>query len=239
MDDEAELPCPYTMKGPPASSGRALLSRLLWEWCCTHHGLSSEEVAAALEPDRVDAAELDAADREQVAFAVRLIGGVLADGAVRTFARPFGGGDPVALRPGVWEIDDHRRRFATSAIDPERPFDPAAAPTHWIFVDADDGERLVGASIGRPFQPRTGATGSGAGGTADPAAARRPAELADIPVVKERLLRREEVERRTGLPRSSIYARIKQGRFPAQLDMGGNTSGWRESEVDEWIASPR
>lgn len=38
----------------------------------------------------------------------------------------------------------------------------------------------------------------------------------------------------TGLSRSSIYAAIKQGTFPAQLKLTARSSGWLESEVVEW-----
>ncbi len=50
-----------------------------------------------------------------------------------------------------------------------------------------------------------------------------------------RLLRRREVESRTGLSRSSIYARMALGTFPASIDLGGRAVAWREDEVDEWI----
>ncbi|ARU64341.1 AlpA family transcriptional regulator [Histophilus somni] len=51
----------------------------------------------------------------------------------------------------------------------------------------------------------------------------------------ERILRIKDVCQKTGLPRSTIYARIKQGTFPAQLKLGARSSGWKESELDLWI----
>lgn len=50
-----------------------------------------------------------------------------------------------------------------------------------------------------------------------------------------RLLRRREVESRTGLSRSSIYARMALKTFPASIDLGGRAVAWREDEVDKWV----
>lgn len=53
-----------------------------------------------------------------------------------------------------------------------------------------------------------------------------------------RFLRRDEVTERTGLPRSSLYDRMKAGTFPAAiyLGVGAKAVGWLESEVEGWIA---
>lgn len=52
------------------------------------------------------------------------------------------------------------------------------------------------------------------------------------------ILRRRQVEKRVGLTRSPLYARIKAGTFPRpiQLGGGGHAVGWIESEIDAWIA---
>ena len=54
-----------------------------------------------------------------------------------------------------------------------------------------------------------------------------------------RIIRREEVKHRTGLPYSSLYERIKAGTFPApiRLGAGAKAAGWVEAEVDDWIAA--
>ena len=49
------------------------------------------------------------------------------------------------------------------------------------------------------------------------------------------LIRRSQVERRTGLACSSIYARIATGEFPKPVPLGGRNVAWVESEVDAWI----
>ena len=51
------------------------------------------------------------------------------------------------------------------------------------------------------------------------------------------ILRRPQVEARTGLARSTIYDRIKAGTFPAPVSLGEKAVGWVESEIDAWIAA--
>ena len=52
-----------------------------------------------------------------------------------------------------------------------------------------------------------------------------------------KLLRRPEVESITGLSRASIYARMKDGKFPLPVRLGPNSVAWRASDIDEWIAA--
>lgn len=60
-------------------------------------------------------------------------------------------------------------------------------------------------------------------------------------VVTLRLIRRQELERRTGFARSTIYAAIKPGgcrydpSFPQPIKIGNGTVAWLESEVNAWI----
>ncbi len=49
------------------------------------------------------------------------------------------------------------------------------------------------------------------------------------------ILRRRDVEARTGLPRSTMYALMKQGKFPKQVSLGERAVGWVQSEIEEWI----
>ncbi len=49
------------------------------------------------------------------------------------------------------------------------------------------------------------------------------------------ILRRPQVEARTGLARSTIYDRIKAGTFPAPISLGEKAVGWIESEIDAWL----
>ena len=49
------------------------------------------------------------------------------------------------------------------------------------------------------------------------------------------ILRLPEVKGRTGLSRSTIYLRIKQGKFPKQINLDGRAAGWIKGEIDQWI----
>ena len=54
---------------------------------------------------------------------------------------------------------------------------------------------------------------------------------------RDNILRLPDVKARTGLSRSSIYAYIKDGKFPQHIALGERSVGWYESEVDAWVAS--
>jgi prophage regulatory protein len=51
------------------------------------------------------------------------------------------------------------------------------------------------------------------------------------------ILRRPQVQQRTGLSRSTLYQYIKEGRFPAPLCLGPRAVGWLESDVSDWICA--
>ena len=52
----------------------------------------------------------------------------------------------------------------------------------------------------------------------------------------DRLLRRCEVEDRTGLARSSIYREMRAGRFPIPVRVGPRAVRWSAREIDSWLA---
>lgn len=49
------------------------------------------------------------------------------------------------------------------------------------------------------------------------------------------LLRRPDVETRTGLSRSTIYEWMKRGEFPRPVKLGARLVAWRESDLTEWL----
>jgi len=49
------------------------------------------------------------------------------------------------------------------------------------------------------------------------------------------LIRIYQVKQRTGLSRSTIYERIKLGRFPSPIRLGSRSVAWIESEVESWL----
>ncbi len=57
------------------------------------------------------------------------------------------------------------------------------------------------------------------------------------------ILRRKQVEARTGLSRSGIYDKLNpksprhDATFPIQVRLGADAVGWLESEVNAWILS--
>ncbi|MDC0067657.1 AlpA family transcriptional regulator [Gammaproteobacteria bacterium] len=51
------------------------------------------------------------------------------------------------------------------------------------------------------------------------------------------ILRLNDVKSRTGLSRSTIYARMAEGDFPSTISLGGRSVGWVETEINDWISA--
>ena len=49
------------------------------------------------------------------------------------------------------------------------------------------------------------------------------------------LARRRQVEQLVRLSRSTIYAAVKAGTFPAPVRIGARAVAWRVSEVEQWL----
>jgi prophage regulatory protein len=49
------------------------------------------------------------------------------------------------------------------------------------------------------------------------------------------ILRLPQVLARVGLSRSSVYARVAEGSFPAPLPIGPRARGWLESEITDFV----
>jgi prophage regulatory protein len=65
---------------------------------------------------------------------------------------------------------------------------------------------------------------------------KRMKHVSELPQKAFTILRRKQVESRTGLSRSTIYARIAAGLFPSPIDLGGGRAvGWIEAEIDAWV----
>ena len=54
----------------------------------------------------------------------------------------------------------------------------------------------------------------------------------------EKILRMRTVLERTGLSRSTIYRKMKDGTFPSHVRISEHCSGWRVSEINRWMADP-
>ncbi len=56
----------------------------------------------------------------------------------------------------------------------------------------------------------------------------------------EQMLRFRDVIKRTGLSRTTIWRKVRDGTFPAPLELGANSVGWRPAWVESWLdARPR
>lgn len=62
------------------------------------------------------------------------------------------------------------------------------------------------------------------------------AQLKEV-LTRQTILRRKQVEHRTGLSRSTIYERVRAGTFPRPISLGGRAVGWLEIEVDGWLSA--
>lgn len=54
----------------------------------------------------------------------------------------------------------------------------------------------------------------------------------------DRIVRLKTVLARTGLSRSTIYRKIAEGTFPPQIKISTNGAGWKESDINRWVANP-
>jgi prophage regulatory protein len=52
-----------------------------------------------------------------------------------------------------------------------------------------------------------------------------------------KFIRRNQVQKITGLSRSSIYAMVADGTFPKQIKIGRRAVAWLETEIDVWMLS--
>ena len=54
--------------------------------------------------------------------------------------------------------------------------------------------------------------------------------------VQSRLLRRTDVEAKTGLARSTIYRLMRSGEFPEPIRVGPRAVRWPASEIEAWLS---
>lgn len=55
---------------------------------------------------------------------------------------------------------------------------------------------------------------------------------------QDRIVRLKTVLSRTGLSRSTLYRKIREGTFPSQVRISVHGAGWRESAINRWIDDP-
>jgi prophage regulatory protein len=60
------------------------------------------------------------------------------------------------------------------------------------------------------------------------------------PPPQRKIIRSRQVIARTGRSRSTIWRDVREGRFPAPVQLGPSAVGWYEDEIDGWVmARPR
>lgn len=55
--------------------------------------------------------------------------------------------------------------------------------------------------------------------------------------MSDKILRPREVVVRTGHSRTTLWRKVKAGKFPAPKELGPNSIGWLESDIDTWLAN--
>ncbi len=68
---------------------------------------------------------------------------------------------------------------------------------------------------------------------------RQSSAIAEIPQVQveRHIMRRDEVERKTGFKRAHIYNLMKEGKFPQAKRIGLRAVGWDSLEIEQWVAN--
>lgn len=209
----------------PSSAKRVLLADLLEFVVGELGGEPDEDLAITF--FRTD--QYAEQDRASLRSYIRWLGKQFIEGRLTSYVRPFGGGESEPLPASHWEVDDFEHRFAWSAIDPRRWTDVEAAPTHWIFVSED--------SIDRWWEDWCREGEACPSDILQPISVeRRAMDETNEPSAPLTFLRVRDVADMTGLSRSTIYDRIREGRFPTPVRMGMRMSRWRSDEVREWLA---
>lgn len=54
--------------------------------------------------------------------------------------------------------------------------------------------------------------------------------------VGRHIMRRDEVERKTGFKRAHIYNLMKEGKFPQAKRIGMRAVGWDSLDIEQWVA---
>ncbi|MCS3835763.1 prophage regulatory protein [Pseudomonas sp. JAI111] len=53
--------------------------------------------------------------------------------------------------------------------------------------------------------------------------------------IERHIMRRDEVERKTGFKRAHIYNLMKEGKFPQAKRIGLRAVGWDSLEIERWV----
>ena len=54
--------------------------------------------------------------------------------------------------------------------------------------------------------------------------------------MEQRIIRKPELFGKIGLSDATIWRMERSGKFPGRIRLGGNSCGWFDNEIDEWLA---
>lgn len=57
--------------------------------------------------------------------------------------------------------------------------------------------------------------------------------------IERRMMRRPEVEAKTGFKRAHIYNMMSLGKFPKAIRIGVRAVGWDSAEIEQWLTERR
>jgi predicted DNA-binding transcriptional regulator AlpA len=236
---------PYDGRQDLASVGRVSLVKAFADVVRVRLGTEPYELSSVFAAPSDDA-ENDC-EKDLVALQSRYFIDDFLSGAMMSFARPIGGGEAVPMPASMWELDDCLLRFATGAFNLERWVDTDTEPTHYIFVDRQQFEKLL---MSLPtddtlsdYQMQY---------LADPRHAIRQREQskqtpgAPLPIIdspdlphshvssQDRLLGLASVMEVCGYKKSKIYDMVQKGQFPKQTGDGGKAL-WSAHEIYQWV----
>ncbi|MCL1861719.1 MAG: AlpA family transcriptional regulator [Proteobacteria bacterium] len=60
-----------------------------------------------------------------------------------------------------------------------------------------------------------------------------------VQTIPPQILRRPDVQARTGLKRSHIYYLMNKKLFPESIPLGEHAVGWDAQEIDDWVEARR
>ena len=59
----------------------------------------------------------------------------------------------------------------------------------------------------------------------------------DLEIDGRKVIREPVVQKKTGKSRTQRWRDIRKGVFPAPIELGPNSIGWFEDEIDQWLAT--
>lgn len=59
--------------------------------------------------------------------------------------------------------------------------------------------------------------------------------LIGVAIMDLRVIRWPDLHKKVGLSRVQIFRLERDGKFPSRIQLGPNSVGWLESDVDAWI----